>query len=432
MGPFYHQLPVRSPVSLQALARAVRRRNDAGAVEALGELLKTEYDADEVLLTGSGTEALQLAILAAAQRAGDVERQRGVTERTAGGDGRFTGADRRRTGETEHAPRLALPAFTCFDVATAAIWNELPLLFYDIDPDTLAPDLESFERALDDGARVVVVNPLYGVPVPWEPLAEAAGRHGAVLIEDAAQGHGARWKGRRLGTLGEIGVLSFGRGKGWTGGRGGALLLRGTHAARDHDVATRALAPADGSALLATAAQWVLGRPRLYGIPASLPWLGLGETRFHEPAAPTAIPASAAALALASHAAAEREAAERCLRARDLARRLGQNRDRVIGQVMETADATPGYLRLPVRVPDARRTVAALHRWGVGPSYPVSIAELVPVRARLAGTPRRWPGAETLVRELVTLPTHGGVGDRDVERIVRGLADLDAIGQRRV
>jgi len=46
------------------------------------------------------------------------------------------------------------------------------------------------------------------------------------------------------------------------------------------------------------------------------------------------------------------------------------------------------------------------------------------VGPRLAEPAGRWPGAETLARELVTLPTHGGVSDRDRERILRGLAAL--------
>lgn len=409
VNPFYHQLPVRSPVSLRALARAVHHRNDAGALRSLHELLRREYDAAEVVLTGSGTQALQLAIGAAAHRT--------------------------RTS----MPRLALPAFTCFDVATAAVWSELPLLFYDIDPETLAPDLRSFEGALAEGARVVVVNALYGMPVPWEPVARLAARYGAVLIEDAAQGQGARWEGRRLGSLGELSVLSFGRGKGWTGGRGGALLLRGAHAIPDHDVAVRAIEPPQGSALAATAAQWALGRPGIYGLPASMPWLGLGETRYHEPAPPSGMPASSAVLALASHAAAEREALERRRRALNLAQRIDRRLARVAGIGFEAtaqvpdvappptrppADAEPGFLRLPVRVTDAKRAVVALSRWGVAPGYPIPIPELGPVRSRLAGGHRRWPGAETLIRELITLPTHGAVNDRDIEYILRGLSKL--------
>lgn len=393
----YHQLPVRSPISLPALALAARRRNDGAAPEELRELLRRQYAAARVILTASGTQALQLAIRAAA----------------------------RRTGEA--TPRLAIPAFTCFDLGTAAVWSGLPIVAFDLDPDTLAPDLESVEEALRGGARILVVSPLYGVPVPWAALSELADRYGAVLVEDAAQGHGARWSGRRLGSLGGISVLSFGRGKGWTGGHGGAVLFRGVRAEWDHHAVAGEVAPARGSGLTASAAQWALGRPRLYGIPTSLPWLGLGETRYHEPVTPAAMPAAACALALASHAAAEHEARGRLLRAREFALRLDPRRARAIGvdgvpgSDPRAEGDEPGFLRLPVRVADARRAVAALGRWGVAPSYPIPLPALEPVRSRIAGGPSAWPGAATLVRELVTLPTHGWVSERDRERIIRGL-----------
>ncbi len=93
---------------------------------------------------------------------------------------------------------MALPAFTCFDVATAAVAAALPVVLYDIDPATLAPDFDSLELCLQQGARVVVVSPLYGMPVDWDLVERSAARYGAVVIEDAAQGHGARWRGRLL------------------------------------------------------------------------------------------------------------------------------------------------------------------------------------------------------------------------------------------
>ena len=77
---------------------------------------------------------------------------------------------------------------------------------------------DSVRRALQQGARVIVVSPLYGLPIEWEELSRLASEFGAEIIEDAAQGHGAAWRGRPLGTLGQISILSFGRGKGWTGG----------------------------------------------------------------------------------------------------------------------------------------------------------------------------------------------------------------------
>ncbi len=108
---------------------------------------------------------------------------------------------------------MALPAFTCYDIASAAVGAGVRVALYDVDPDTLGPDPASLERVLAAGAGAVVAGPLYGVPLEWDALRALADRHGALLIEDAAQGHGASWRGRPLGSLGDLSVLSFGRGK---------------------------------------------------------------------------------------------------------------------------------------------------------------------------------------------------------------------------
>src|SRR3989449_6070319 len=106
---------------------------------------------------------------------------------------------------------------------------------------------------------------------------ECAAAVGAAVIEDAAQGFGASWRGRPLGSLGAVSVLSFGRGKGWTGGRGGALLARG----RAPPTAANGNGAGlwrEGEGLVLAAAQGGFARPPPHGPPAPLPWLGLGET----------------------------------------------------------------------------------------------------------------------------------------------------------
>jgi dTDP-4-amino-4,6-dideoxygalactose transaminase len=161
---------------------------------SLTDELARRYSADHALLCGSGTQALQIAITLAMRQVGD--------------------------------STVALPAFTCFDVATAAVGARAKIRFFDLDPSTLSPDLSSLEAALARGTRIVVVSHLYGFPVDWDALADLLARYGAIAVEDAAQGDHADWRGRILGSLGPISVLSFGRGKGWTGGSGGAVLVR--------------------------------------------------------------------------------------------------------------------------------------------------------------------------------------------------------------
>ncbi len=382
LPPFRHQPPVHSPVPLRALVPAAGQllRLGADPRPGLAALLEAAYAAERVVLCSSGTAALQLAIRIAAAHA------------------------------SEPGP-VALPAYTCYDVAAAAIGADAGsgLVLFDVEPSGLAPDLESLERVLRGGARVVVVSPLYGIPADWDAVQALCDEHGAVLVEDAAQGHGASWRGRPVGALGRISVLSFGRGKGWTGGKGGALLLRGAAAAADEETAARTGATSsigEAGVLAGSLAQKVLGRPAVYALPRALPWLHLGETRYRPPAPPASMTRVAAALVCASRDEADREA--------DRRRGNGQFfRERLAGLAgvripVPPADARPGYLRFPVLVRGGAAALgpsATVRRFGVEGGYPRPLSELDPVRARLAGKAIRLTGAELLARELVTLPT---------------------------
>ena len=88
------------------------------------------------------------------------------------------------------------------------------------------------------------------------------------------------------------------------------------------------------------------------------------------------------------------------------------------------ADSTPGYLRLPLRVPGGLTGLAdpeVATRLGAARSYPSSLGDLGPIRARLVGPARRWPGAQDLVRDLITLPTHSLLSAQDLEALVRAV-----------
>ena len=388
--PWQHQLPAYSPLSAAALR--------VGARAALGMIpdprpdlrdhLKAWYQADEAVLTGSGTQALQLAL--------SIPPSDGVP-----------------------GP-VALPAYGCYDLATAAVGAGRHIALYDIDPDTLGPDFDSLRQAFDRGARTAVIASLYGVPTDWDSASDSAAGTGAMLVEDAAQGIGASWRGRPLGTLGASSVLSFGRGKGWTGGAGGALLLRGSSAGPA--LAALRGRSAEAATWSSTVAQWALGRPGTYGLPAALPFLHLGETRYHDPAAPRPISRAAAAMVRATRAPAFEEAAARKGRALRL---LSLVDDRAgVRAVRPPANGASGWLRLPVRVDGWGVRVASgpiARRLGIAAGYPAPLSELPAVQRWLAGPwrGRRWPGAESLVRDLITLPTHSRVSAADEAAIVR-------------
>jgi hypothetical protein len=390
------QLPAYSPLPLGAVWRTAWRvfgsRGDSRP--CFRDLLRAQYAAEQVVLMGSGTQALQHAIHAA---------------------GRLVG------GELA----VALPAFACFDVASAAVGAEARIALYDVDPATLAPDLDSLALTLAGGVRIVVAAPLYGIPIDWEALEACAAAFGAVVIEDAAQGHGALWRNRPLGSLGQLSVLSFGRGKGWTGAAGGALLLRSGSdlTGRNGDITEPLREPGkltEGRVLLGAAAQSMFAHPSLYALPAALPGLHLGETRYYDPEAPASMTRTAVALLESTRGIAAREALTRRANADFLLERLPSHGP--VLRICVAVGSVPGHLRLPIRTRQGLRgfrSPAEAVRLGITRSYPSTLATLPSVRERLVSTTRNWPGADDLVRQLVTLPTHSLLDSEDRDALAR-------------
>ncbi len=386
------QPPVRSPLSLAALAGGLGAALTGGAAARAQVLsaLHADYAPGGVLLTDSGTSALALALqVAAAERPGPA----------------------------------ALPAFCCYDIATAADAAAVPFMLYDIDPGTLAPEPASLDRVLAAGAGTIVVVHLYGIPVDLPTLQPATKAGSAVIIEDAAQAAGARVGERAAGTVGRYGVLSFGRGKGVTGGRGGALLANQSDAAAALSRLETALAPARGAGVPALIAQWLLARPSLYGLPSSLPFLGLGETVHHHPHAAAQPSRFALGVLARTQTLASAEAVVRRIHARRLIDAIGARGE------LQTYAAPPGteagYLRLPVLAGERGAAAArAAHgrRLGIWPSYPQSLADLAGFGERRLNREEPLPGARMLARRLVTLPTHGHLQRRDLEALERWIS----------
>ncbi len=314
----------------------------------------------------------------------------------------------------------AIPAYCCYDVATAVDGAGVDFFLYDLDPMTLGPDFGSLRRALDGGAGAVLAVHLYGLPVDWPRLEALAAEYGADVVEDAAQGAGGSIDGRPLGTLGPVGVLSFGRGKGMTGGGGGALALG---AGLDHVGDDLPPGRASARSVAALAAQWLLARPAVYGIPSSIPWLGLGDTVYRPPSPPRRLsPVSRAVLSRTLP-----EAGAEAERRRRNAARLHALLAPTPLRPLRSGVGTPGYLRAPAMAPPSIRPLLrtrAARALGIMPGYPRSLADLEGFGAR-----RRNPGealavSRDLAAGLVTFPTHGLLRERDWKRLAGWLAAL--------
>lgn len=387
--------PVYSPLPLRAVLAGLRSAWIGLPAVAVREQflrwLTALYPDARFVLTDSGTSALVLAL--------------------------------RHATRQEKRP-IALPAFACFDLATAVLATEAPVVFYDVDPLTLNPDQESLARILTIAPGAIVAAHLYGVPVNVAALRAGAQGVGAIVVDDAAQGVGASWNGHALGGAGDLGVLSFGRGKGITGGEGGALLIPNSSRVVPNMLAdfetgsTRSFA-AGAKAL----AQWALGRPAFYSIPSALPFLGLGETHFRWPTRPQGIRDDALALLRHTVTLADNETRARQVNATRLSIAAREARYAV---PPENTEAVAGWLRLPLLVPQAdvaRWRSSAARRLGIYASYPLPLPHLPALRSRHTLVQTEFPGAESLSARLFTLPTHSQLKEPDLvalERWLRG------------
>ncbi len=378
------QLPAYSPLPFTALIQGTLSLVGPTRAGALDEALRVIHGG-EVFLTDSGTSALSIAIGA------------GVS------GSRFV--------------RVALPAYGCYDLATAADGAGVKVVLYDLDPVTLSPDWDSFRRALQAGAAIAVVAHLYGIPVDLGLARAAAAETGTLLVEDAAQGSGASFEGRALGGFGSLGVLSFGRGKGVTGGGGGALLAND---AEGRAVIARALpslviSRRGASELLGAVALWLLGRPAIFGLPAALPFLKLGETIYRTPSPPAGISAASAGMLAVTMPQVQAEAE---IRRRHAHRLLGQLAgSHRLAQITPPARAEPGYLRLPLLAAAgayAALCAPAARALGVMPGYPRPLGELPGFGGRVQNPGAGFPGASRLAEGLVTVPVHSKLSERDL------------------
>jgi perosamine synthetase len=309
------QLPVHSPVTVRGILAGAGMLASGGAEARmrLTDTLRSRYQAADVLLTDSGTSALVLALRLSVPAGGTV----------------------------------AMPAYSCVDLAAAALRAGVRVRLYDLDPATLSPDVDDLERTVKRGVDAILVAHLYGFPANVREARRICESVGLPLIEDAAQGARATLDGKPVGAFGDLSVLSFGRGKGLNGGGGGALL--GSEPWRRLlSVGADSLGSGSrGVRNLATiGAQYLLGRPWFYWLPSSLPWLRLGEMVYHPANEPRALARAAAALVLDALRTSEQELAYRRARAKRLQGIIGQSRSLSVIQPVHGAD--PGYLRLPV------------------------------------------------------------------------------------
>jgi len=125
--------------------------------------------------------------------------------------------------EVSEGDEVVIPAFTFVSAAEAVLLAGARPIPADIDLQTYATWADSIEESLSRRTKAVIVTHLYGLPADFNPIKDLAEKKNLILIEDAGQALGAEYRGRRIGSLGDIACFSFYATKNITTGEGGMV-----------------------------------------------------------------------------------------------------------------------------------------------------------------------------------------------------------------
>ena len=321
---------------------------------------------------------------------------------------------------------VVIPAYTCYSVPSAVIKAELDVVLCDIDPATFDFKADQLEAVVTEKTLCVVCNHLFGIPSDLNRLQALCRERGVSLVEDVAQAMGGTCGGRPLGTIGDAGFFSFGRGKNVTCGTGGAVATNSRTVAEairpfyedlEYPGLLETMKDLIGVGLTA-----LFIHPALYRFPSRLPFLKLGQTFFDREFPIKKL--SGMKLGLLAR---WRERLDKA----NKKRRESANYFLMRSSTAREVSTSVSYLRLPILMesPAARDQLLALAEgrgWGFSAMYPAPINEIEEIRSMFAG--KAYPSAKVISERLVTIPTHPGLTETDRKKIGDHLATLRSAG----
>lgn len=180
-------------IYLEEAIRSKKICGDGAFTKRCSRWLEEQTGSERVLLTTSCTHATELAAILADIKPGD---------------------------------EVIMPSYTFVSTADAFVLRGAKAVFVDIRPDTMNIDETLIEDAVTERTKAIVPVHYAGVSCEMDTICDIAKRHNLYVIEDAAQGVMATYKGRPLGTIGDYGCYSFHETKNLSMGEGGALLIK--------------------------------------------------------------------------------------------------------------------------------------------------------------------------------------------------------------
>jgi dTDP-4-amino-4,6-dideoxygalactose transaminase len=322
--------------------------------------------------------------------------------------------------------QVIIPAYTCFSVPSSVVKAGLELALCDVDSQTLDYDPIRLKETIGRETLAIVMPHLLGRPADIAVIRKSAREAGAFVIEDAAQAMGGKQQGQWLGTQGDVGFFSLGRGKNISAGSGGVIV---TNSDRLGETVRRVYEKLPSESVmsailnfLTVTATTLLIHPNMYWLPAGLPFLGLGGTRFHTDFPIRRMDGIRAGLLASWRNRLEQSNKHRVHMADRVLKKLPRHPHVVWPNHLDMGSP----LRLPLLMPTIEGKVSLCSLsdakgLGISPLYPATISKVPELRPLLKST--QFMGAQTLVDRLVTLPVHRFVSETDIDRIVKAISN---------
>lgn len=310
---------------------------------------------------------------------------------------------------------VIVPAYTCFSVPSAIVRAGLKVIPCDIDPYTFDFNHERLRDALSDRILAVISGHLFGIPSHMDAINKLCRPRGIVVIEDAAQAMGGYYQGMKLGTIGDVGFFSLGRGKNLTCGSGGIIITNTDIIAAAIKKEYSAIeAPGifeDMTDFLRLIFMRLFIHPSLYWFPCGIPFLRLGETIFYKDFPVKTLSRMKAGLL--------RNWGKKLEESNNTRRANAQYFRKTLNMESLLPDQPPPFfLRLPLLVKSkALRDSLFLKAKDLGISlmYPTTVNEIEEIKDKMGNG--SFPIAKMVCDRLLNLPTHQLLSQKDRDSI---------------
>jgi dTDP-4-amino-4,6-dideoxygalactose transaminase len=397
----YHVPPAGTPVSLSDLFKSVYMRiNNDCSQDTLIKSILERFSGQYATFLNSGRSALYTSLKALSAVKDPAKNE------------------------------VVVPAYTCFSVAAAVAKSGLKIRLVDNDLLTMDYDYDKLENTQLQNVLAIVGCNLFGIPSNWNRLNEIAKAQKVYLIDDAAQAMGSVYDGKPLGSCGDIGFFSLGRGKNLSIYSGGILITDSERIWKSVSDLTPEINPSEKITEIKNFIKLVMYsvfvRPRLYWIPSRLPFLGIGKTVFDE-----------------TFTVSDLEIVQKCLlelvfdRLDEFNLINRKNSKSVIDSISDneafaipgsTNSETPSYLRLPLLCQSGQvrdEIIEKLNVKGISATsmYPSSIRQISGIEKYLSSKETNFPKAQKIVDCLLTLPVHSLLKEKDLETMISILED---------